>query len=273
MPHALSAGGRFMRPFCLATALLVLSGSGQAQEDEAIVTDRPDFVESSDVVGAGRFQLETSIAQERSRGNGLRSRLRSTPTLLRLGVSETLELRLETEGWLHLREDGPEGTQRRRGMADTALGLKWHWQDGDEASGRPGTAWLLHLDGPTGSREFRGQGWRPSLRLVAEWELAGGWSAGVMPGLFRERDEQGRRYWGGILAGVLGRQLGEGLRGFVELAGQQLAPKRHGGQVWTADTGLAWQLQPWLQLDLALFRGLTRESPDWGWTLGLSIKR
>jgi hypothetical protein len=34
---------------------------------EALVTDRPDFVESSRTVAPGEFQIETSFAQETNR--------------------------------------------------------------------------------------------------------------------------------------------------------------------------------------------------------------
>jgi hypothetical protein len=243
-----------------------------ARAEEPIATDRPDFVESSDVVGPGRFQIETSLAWERDHSQGVRSRLQSTPTLLRYGVSETLELRLETDGRLRARASGGGSTVRQSGSADTAIGLKWHQRDGDEASGRPGIAWLLHLDLDTGSAAFRGQGTRPSLRMVAEWELAGGWSAGVMPGLYRDKNEQGRRYTGAILAAVLGKSLTEELRAFAEVAGQQLTSRRNGGKLVTLDLGLAYLLSPNWQLDTALSRGLTRESPDYSATVGLSAK-
>jgi len=252
-------------------ALLGLLATAAAA-DEAIVTDRPDFVESSDVVGKGRFQIETSLAFERDKSGGIHSRLRSTPTLLRLGLSENWELRLETDGALRQRSSQAGMTESLSGSADMALGAKWHWREGDEALGTPGLAWLFHVDIDSGSAPFRGQGLRPSLRMVAEWEFAGGWTAGIMPGLYRDRNEQGRHHVGGILAVVLGKSLGEGLRGFVELSGQRLASKKNGGQVLSFDTGLAYLLSENLQLDLALSRGLNRNTPDLSWTLGLSAR-
>ncbi|RZI82331.1 MAG: transporter [Rubrivivax sp.] len=259
------------RDWLVLGALCAVGAVAQAAED-AIATDRPDFVESSDVVGQGRIQIETSVAFERDEQSGVKSRLRSTPTLLRIGVSENVELRFETDGALRQHTEELGVTTRTKGYADLAVGAKWHVQEGDEAQGKPGIAWLLHVDADSGSSAFRGQGWRPSLRLVAEWELPQGYSLGVMPGVYAEHDELGRRYTGGIFAVVGGKSLTDKLRGFVELSGQELASKRHGGNVVTADTGLAYLLTNSVQIDTAVSRGLSRATPDLSWTIGISAR-
>lgn len=241
-------------------------------EEEAISTDRPDFVESSDVVGKGRFQIETGVAFDRDSQDGVKARLRSTPTLLRIGISDNLELRFETDGALRLSTEEAGVTSRVYGHADLAIGVKWHVQDGDEASGRPGTAWLFHVDTNSGSSEFRGKGWRPSVRYVAEWDLPNGYSVGVMPGLFVESNDADKRYIGGIAAVTLGKALTDKLHGFVELAGQQLAAPRNGGNVVTADTGLAYLLTNSVQIDTAVSWGLSKVTPDFSWTVGVSAK-
>ncbi|MCE4557712.1 transporter [Pelomonas cellulosilytica] len=250
---------------------LTLSATVHAADDP-IATDRPDFVESSDVVGKGRVQIETSLAWEYDREGILTSRQRSTPTLLRIGLNDNWELRFETDGRMVQRLGDDSGTVRQRGWSDVSVGLKWHVADGDEEQGRPGIAWLFHADVDSGSGTFRGQGVRPSVRLVAEWELPGGLSIGVMPGIYQERNDAGSRYIGTLLSGVVGKQLTERLRGFVELSGQQLASTRNGGNTITADVGLAWLLTRDLQVDGAVSRGLNRNSPDWSWTVGISSR-
>lgn len=257
----------------LLPALLAFAVAGPARaDDEPIATDRPDFVESSDVVGKGRVQIETSLAWERDRQGGVKARLSSTPTLVRVGISEDWELRLETDGRLRLKAEAAGITTRERGWSDLSLGAKWHQRDGNEDTGTPGLGWLFHLDADTGSGAFRGQGLRPSVRMVAEWEFAGGWSLGVMPGVFRDRDEDGRHFTGGILAAVLGKSLNDRTRVFVELSGEQLAPARHGGNVTTLDAGVAYLVTKDVQLDAAMSRGLNRNAPDFAWTVGLSVR-
>jgi hypothetical protein len=239
---------------------------------DPIATDRPDFVESSDVVGAGRFQLETGVSFEKDRQGGVVSRLRTTPTLLRVGVSETLELRVETDGFGRERTRDAGVRSSASGYSDASLGLKWHMQDGDESTGRPGVAWLLHADVDSGSKTFRGQGVRPSLRAVAEWELPYDASVGVMGGVALDRREDNHRFAAGILAVTVGKSWTPQWRTFIELAGQQLASRRNGGSVLTFDAGVTYLVTDSIQLDLSASRGLNDTTPDTQWGLGFSIR-
>ncbi|HSI48181.1 MAG TPA: transporter [Ideonella sp.] len=257
-----------------ALTLLAACALTPAFAADEIVTDRPDFVESSDVVGRGRFQIETGFSSERQDGNGLKTRTRSTPTLLRLGVSDALELRVETDGATRSRtqDTATDTTTTSHGFADTSLGLKWRMQEGNEESGAPGMAWLLHADLASGSRDFRGQGVRPSLRFVAEWDLPHDFSVGVMPGVVADKTGDGKRFAAGIFAVTLGKGWGPAWHSFVEVAGQQLAAQRNGGKVVSFDFGASYLVTDSLQLDLAGSRGLTRETADFQWGAGVSIR-
>lgn len=249
----------------LSIGLLTLPPPLLAQEP--ISTDRPDFVESSLVVGASMVQVETSVAYERA---GMGEQLWSTPTLLRIGISENLEVRAETEGLVSAQTEATPAFASTD-SADVSLGLKWHRQDGGTTGDcTPSTAWLLHLDLPTGGASYRAGHAAPSLRWVAEWEPAEGWSLGVMPGLTWMDDGRGGRAMKGIFGVVVGRELGPGLRGFAELSMPEIARQDNGGTIGNIDTGLAWNLGLDTQLDAAVNFGLTDDSPDFAATLGLS---
>ena len=256
----------------LSVVLPLAAHAAEPPEADKIVTDRPDFVESSDVVGKGRFQLETSVQLERNKEDGLRERGLSTPTLLRFGVAETLELRVETDGRLISRSEATaDGSHRtERGYADTSLGLKWHARDEDGAM--PSLGLLAHVDLDSGSAAFRGNGKRPSLRVVAEWDLPDDFALGVMPGLVRDRGDDGRRFTAAILGVVLGKEWSPRWRSFVEVAAPQITRARNGGNVVTLDVGGAYLLTPLCQIDSAIMRGLNRNTTDWSWTIGLSVK-
>lgn len=256
----------------LATLLLAYPLLAQADEKDQIVTDRPDFVESSNVVGAGRFQIETSVALDRHKANGIKERSYSTPTLLRFGLSDTVEARIETDGRMRVVTDDLYTGQRatENGYADVSVGIKWHVADAQGAL--PSMGVLAHVDLDSGSSAFRATGKGGSLRLAAEWELPDDLSLGVMPGIAWQHDDSGARYSSGIFGIVLGKEWNERFRSFIEYSAPQIAKGRHGGSVTTFDIGAAYLLTDTVQVDTALSRGLNKNTPDWSWTVGLSIK-
>ena len=277
-------------PACPSTRLLALPltlllalgpACAAAQEsgakEEPISTDRPDFVESSEVVGKGRVQLETSLLSERERGEEGREHTLSTPTLLRIGVHEALELRFESEGRTvrHLRDAASGERSTVAGYADTSIGLNWHVAD---AQGKlPSIGVLVDAELPTGSKQLRGEGVRPMLRVVGEWDLPGEVQLGVMPGVAVERQDKGRddggRYAYGLFGVSLEKRFDERLRGYAELAMPQIASSRHGGTQASVGVGAAWLVSNDCQVDTLFSRGLNHNTPYARFTVGLSIRR
>ncbi|PPT70480.1 Hypothetical Protein LMG19146_02105 [Xanthomonas arboricola pv. fragariae] len=252
-----------MKPCLVASCVVLCCVVGHARAEDPIATDRPDFVESSLTVGDRRLQVETSVAWERDASvDGY-----STPTLFRYGLGQSWELRLETDGWQRI--DAP-GEASVSGMSDVSLGVKHHLVGSDD--GKASLAWLLHVDLPSGARALRGHGARPSLRLVAEWELSDSLSAGLMPGVVWDDDGQGNRYTAGIFGAVLGKAWNERVRSFVEVALPQVANSEDGGTVALLDVGSAWLLSNDVQLDAVYSRGLNDRSPDHALGVGLSFR-
>lgn len=254
----------------IIAALLLPALAMPAYAEEAIITDRPGLVESSKVVGAGRFQIETSFALDRDNTEGIRQRTYYTPTLLRFGIGDTIEARIETDGRMRAVTANGNTRQTDNGYADLALGVKWHLADAQGAT--PSMAVLAHLDLDSGSSAFRATGKGGSLRLSSEWELPDDWGLGVMPGLAWQHDDHGERYTSAILGIALSKAWSERCSTFVSYSAPQIARGRHGGVMTTADIGGTWLLTQSAQLDTALSRGLNRNTPDWSWTLGLSVK-
>src|ERR1700687_5488507 len=152
----------------IATGLIVLHVMQNARAVEAIDTDGPDFVESSEVVGKGRFQFELDLFKERDHRNTTDQRTSAGSLLLRYGITKDVEVRLETEPRVRLDSRTAEGQWQnvRAGSGDTALGVKWHSQDRAPAEGIPSVSWIFHLELPTGAASIGGVGIRPSLRSV-----------------------------------------------------------------------------------------------------------
>lgn len=274
MPSIKPSTGRILKfMFLLLAGFAGQSHAQETSKSEPIATDRPDYVESAQVVGRGRFQFETGLTYDRSRQDGLKTTNFTTPVLFRFGTGDTWEFRLETDGFARSKTQmtGLPSTSDS-GFSDISLGTKWLMQDGDEASGRPAIAWLVHADLETGSAAFRGQGVRPSFRMVAEWELPGDVSVGLMPGIVLEKNSAGKRYNMGILALTASRPLAENWRGFVELSAQQIQSKANGGNVSTFDTGVSHLLFNDIQIDAWISKGLTKAAPTIAAGVGFAIR-
>lgn len=258
-----AAPGSSARLVCLLVGLPVIVAPSGAEGQ--IATDRPDFVESSLTVGSRTIQVESSLAYQRSGPAASRTASWSTPTLLRWGLGGAWEARLETDGVVA--DASSPGLGEGGGFGDVALGAKWH--AGGDGAGTPSTALLVHVDVPSGSRELRRKGHGVSLRGVLEWSLPRGVSAGVMPGVASEVTG-GERHVSGVLGGVVGKEVTERTRIFVELAFPRIAAPRHGGTEGHVNAGAAWLLGRDLQLDAAISLGVTGAAADHGITLGIS---
>jgi hypothetical protein len=266
----------YSRPLFLAACTLALSiaaANARAGDEDSINPDRPGFAESSEVVGEGRVQLETSIQWERQRDDTEHSRTLSTPTLLRIGVNEALELRFETDGRtiIHASEPGSGEHATTAGYADTSAGFKWRLAD--QKGNQPSLALLGDIQLPSGSGALRGKGARPALYVPAGWELDKGLSVEFMPGIGVDSDDDGRRYRFGFLALSLEKEISKQLHGFVELAAPQIARAAHGGTQAVIDGGFTWQVSNDAQLDVSLIHGLNKRTPDLSLAFGVSIRR
>src|SRR5689334_16511240 len=111
------------RVFCIPVFIALAFAQPYASADDAIDTDGPDFVDSSEVVDKGHFQFETEFQSERNKSSALVHNRLSTPTLLRYGFADTVEARIETDG--RVRTLGASAPAES-GIADTVVGLKWH---------------------------------------------------------------------------------------------------------------------------------------------------
>lgn len=263
-----SSSTRFTALMAVAFWTLLNPNPVLSQTAHRISTDRPDFVEAAATVGKGRIQVETSVALSDMSLGGIDVTTWTTPTLIRVGVSEVLELRWESD-WLVPEEVTPAAgsSSTVTGLADFSLGLKWHVRDQDR--GAPAMAILVHADLPTGSDDTGSPGTRPSLRVTGEWDLGNDVGLGVMPGIRSDRDGADR-FVSGILGVVIGKGWTPKFASFVEIALEQIASDSHGGTLGAVGFGASYQVSAFWQLDTALSLGLNDRSTDVGLTVGIS---
>ena len=91
---------RILCAFCVIAIPLLAQPAGierSGNEMGEMVTDRPDFTESSEVVGRDVAQWEMGSVLEFDRAAGTRTLSLGTP-LLRWGVSKRVEMRIAGDG-------------------------------------------------------------------------------------------------------------------------------------------------------------------------------
>jgi len=266
-------------PTALVGALAVLcllcasAASTSAQEAPELVTDRPDQTESTAIVPAGRAQLELGATLTRDEEAGSRVESLGGPgSLLRLGLSERVELRLGWEGWVDEETRSGGGRGRVDGAADAAIGAKLRLREGDGAS--PAIALIAATSVPIGEEAFSSERFDPSARLAVSHDLAGGiglgWNVGIETA--SEPAASGRTTRStAIYTLAAGFPAAERWGLFVELFGE-VPMSAEGGPAHSADGGATYLLRPNLQLDLAAGVGLSDAAPDWFAGVGLSVR-
>src|SRR5258708_25388405 len=128
----------YVRLVASVAAGLVVGGASAAVAQTAVVPaaedyinpDRPGIADGSNVVGTGRFQVEMGLQEEFRRNDGARERTLFVPTLLRLGLSQDWELRVETNAYIWDRvRDPATGVSKSEGASTGSLGVKYHFMD------------------------------------------------------------------------------------------------------------------------------------------------
>lgn len=143
------------------------SFSGGPNLDEPLITDRPDFTESSSTVGRGVAQLELgyTYAYDTENGQGTRDQSIGQP-LLRYGIfAEWLEFRIG----LAPVEQQVAGSPSDQGIEDMYLGFKIGLTPQEGI--RPEMALIPQATVPTGTGGFEGDEMLPGVNWVYSWEI------------------------------------------------------------------------------------------------------
>ena len=103
---------RVLRLLASSVLCLVLGGprlaraQSSAPDDGAIEADRPGIADGSRVIRAGEAQLEIGLQRERRTDGSARSTTLFAPTLIRLGLTHSVEARIESNGFTRGTETG-----------------------------------------------------------------------------------------------------------------------------------------------------------------------
>ena len=257
---------------CLRFAVLLVAGlcagrEAAAQSSGPIVTGRPSFTETPLVVAPKTVQFETGVLWGTEAAAGLTAKELSAPNLLlRLGVSDRLELRVGTQGVVRDRSGRPNA-EWRTSASNTDLGVKY--QMAHQAGFGLDLAVLALVSMPTGGGTSSGNA-DPTVQLAWGRTLGGAsvtgnfnWSAATTPDDERDRVLDGSVSVSHALWGSW-RAFEEAVVTTVDDSGAPSA--------WTGNAGITRLVGDNLQLDVHLGRGLNDAAQDWALGAGVSYR-
>ena len=220
----------------LLVPLLAAPASAVAQD--AIITDRPDFTESTATVAPGRVQIESGYTFARAGGLSEHS---IGELLGRIGLTSRVELRLAANSYVQaeIAEDASVS-----GREDGSVGVKIGLAP-EQSGARPSLAVILATSVPTGSSAFRQRSLQPEIKVAAAWDLTDRFALATNLNQARLRDERG--WFGETSASITGAlALAERMGGYLEAYG--FAPAGRPDQVFL-NGGVTWLVSPDFQLD------------------------
>jgi hypothetical protein len=192
-----------------------------AQEDDLINPDRPGIADGSQTIGRGQFQIEIGGQSEHDDDG----RLFTTPALLRYGMTQSFELRVEGNGYARV--------DRHDGFAPASIGFKYHFND------KPSLGVIARVFPPSGSGIFKSEKTTGDLRLAADVDLGEKWALNPNIGVARTEDSTDA-----LAAVTLQYNASKKSNVFVD-AGLESSNL-------ILDTGAAWVIGRDLQLDISI---------------------
>ena len=251
--------------------LAVMAALNATAAEDAINADRPGIADGSAVVGPGRFQIETGLQREWRNQSGEKTRTVFIPTLLRLGLSEAWEVRIESNGYTWERVTAADGDfSKSSGAAPVSLGAKYRLLEGDGTS--PSLGVIARVFPRSGGGSFRTRHTTGDVRLVADWDFAEDWSLNPNIGLARYEDDAGEIFSARLLAMTLSYSVNKKLSVFLDGA-LQTPELKNGGAQTVYDAGVAYLLTPDMQLDFSAgVRGRGNTPPNQFIGAGISVR-
>lgn len=245
----------------VAGLTLGMSCAHALQGRDAIESDRPGLADGSAVVASGRIQLETGLQRDVSRAGDDPQRRTVLPTLLRVGFSERLEGRLESDVHAWLREPGGGRTQA---YAPFSVGFKRRFAESLAA--------IVRVSPASGADAERTRHTTGDVRLASDWELSERWSLNPNIGLAIDEDDAGRRFTARSVAATLAYRPADRVELFADFAAQS-PEEKGGGTGAVCDAGVAYRVSPNVQVDASLGRRCAGSAAPRGFVAaGLSVR-
>lgn len=225
--------------------------------------DRPGIAFAPSTLPAHGFAWEQGLPDyQRDAVDGVTEKAYAASTRLRYGVTDRWEVQLAVPLFQTIDSSGMGQAFSTAGTGDLSVAIKFDLAPGDA----PFNAALLGtVSFPTAAQQELGlQSEQYSLGATAGWQVGDDQSLA----LYASVDVlDGSATW--TLSPNWSFTLTDTLAGYVE-AGFQ--PASHGNPVNdVAGAGVAWMVRPTVQLDAYFLAGLTEDSTDLAWGVGVSM--
>ena len=227
------------------------------------VPDRPDFTESSEVVGRHVVQVETGLRLEQSDDT---TRQVSAPQMLvRVGLGSRVEVRIGGDGYIAQSMRTPGGQLHTSGHSDAQVSTKVKLLAGGAGLH---LAVLPFLSLPTASHGFGSTGYDPGVKLAWARDVSGGVNLSGNVNASSVTADVGRR-WKRELSLSAGHGLGGAWGAYWEAFGSLDA----GRCDCSLDTGVSLAIGANSQIDIEAGRGISGHSPHWFVGGGFAVRR
>jgi len=256
--------------FGLLLTVLPAAWSAEDQQPSVfLVTDRPTNSASPLLVPKGSFQLEAGYVYSRLDTDFAEIEQHAAPDLLiRFGISDRVEGRLFTTGWVIRETDDNSSTKFSDVTVGTKIGLLPKRGRVDKIS------LLADVSLPVGSEGETGDYVVPKVLLIGGYELSDrfGLTCNIGPSwvTYKQNGER-ERSWNLNYALAFSALVRPEVTLFTEVYGDlregDLLPDQHNLQA-----GATIQVAPKFQLDFRFGAGLVSAAPDWFLGAGLAFR-
>jgi len=232
---------------------------------EPLVTDRPDFTESTDAVPRGHIQIEGGYTFTYNDAAGVITRSHSAPELLlRVGLLNDVELRIAWPTYTRLDMTGPDAD----GLEDLVLGVKVKLVEQEGLVPHVGV--IGEFTAPTGAGALTSDDVDPAVKLLWAYDVYDRVSVGGNVN-FASLTENDDRFFQAAASLALGVAVTERVGAYVEYFGFYPVSDG-GGDAHSVNGGVTFLVNNNLQFDARVGLGLNENADDFFTGVGFALR-
>lgn len=241
-------------------------GFGSNEFSHAMETDRPDFTEGTNTITAGHLQVEIGYGYTSDGASDVQEHS-IAQSLLRIGATPNLELRLGWEGYANLDQD--HSTQE--GVGDLSVGFKAAIAQQDRWM--PTLSLISDLSLPSGSNGFGQSEVVPAVKILWAYDFIELPSLAGNVNFATPLDSEDKRYLEVSYSLTTGVELSDHFGSYLEYfallpnSESEIAEQEH-----YLNGGLTYSVSENVQLDCLIGFGLNSEADDLFSGFGISFR-